>query len=1255
MRYIDQYCVVLCHEKKVLALVLAFACAFTMFAGAASFTDQADINTDNVEAVDLLTTLGIIKGYEDGSFNPEGTVTRAEMAKMIYTIRNGGNDDASAYESVTTSFTDISGHWAEGYVKYLQNTGIVAGKSATRFDPDSQVTTGEAMKMALALGGYDEEHAGLTGINWLNNTVSLATTNGLTDNVASAISGGCTRQDAAQILSNALGMTAVRWSSVVENFVNDSKDGLAFGGEPISVGEKWMDLCTDVGTLIRLDSSTLTIRMSTNDVPDSYHNTADDYTFTKITTDYSQYLGQRVKVLFNDGKMNDVIGVYSVPDNDVLTVYKNEIEAENAKIKIDGELYSLETKGVETIINGNLQDDNWHAVDFVEDDSADVVTLIDSDDNNKLDTAVIKTVEVKEVTFVSANQIIADGQTYKFADENIAEDVAVDDYVVITENLFNENKDIVVAEKVTGTVEATKGTTAPYDEYQIGDTWYKTAANDDDINASVKAGTEVEYVVVNNILFYAKKVSGASGSLADIVFVSYVGTNGLNDDQVRVMYPDGKVATLTYDEDDSDTVVAGQFYEYEVTGGVYELHNPKNINDDADYENYYGDYTYYGAQALTTAANANSGAPAAKFNGITIDDNADVIVYAADAGANNTSVKHITGKQLKSVANALNLTTNTNSTTNRTLIRNTAIGGFISEVDGFDRATVIAVRYNSADGEFAANMSNLESNSNYGYIVSGAVKVSEGIRFGMITADSDDVVTVIADKNTTNGFDKGAVIGYSSITQGENDEFATVNDPTVIYDVNNGGNLIADTITATNGSDKVSTTNHAEMDLDDFTTVIFTNSYAGDTEKVVDGSPRKAKDGRVNILYILDEVAIIDANQIVGDVYADNTVTATGFASSASIQWTDATTGETWKGSERGAYDNAVLNVSITTKTDGVVTLTGSSNGLDKTYDIKANEPLKIDGIIVGGNITVAFGNGGDSANRNNISVTTDNKNGLTASKVETSVNGNGDLTIAIAIPEGAQNISADVAVTIDNIPANVVRHAASNGYVTWTVTGKDISSSNIVKVNVSNLLVNYGAGATAENIQNALNQANANVKLDVALASGDKLEVPNGAKLEVVENQTNPVDITVAAGGEVVVNATVAVGTTATAESGATITVGGKEYVGENGLSSDGEIKLTVLTGHTMQYEITDNAVLAGTLELGTTDVIKGNYKVTGKTGAEIVVYKTWTQDSGSGVQSEWIVDTKDSTTNTEYPDGWLAKAADTRTFTWDGNFWAF
>ena len=97
--------------KKVLALVLAFACAFTMFAGAA-FTDSADIKVDT-EVVDTLVSLGVVNGYDDGSFKPNGTVTRAEMAKMIYVLRTG-NSDASAYNDDKTSFTDIGSHWARG-------------------------------------------------------------------------------------------------------------------------------------------------------------------------------------------------------------------------------------------------------------------------------------------------------------------------------------------------------------------------------------------------------------------------------------------------------------------------------------------------------------------------------------------------------------------------------------------------------------------------------------------------------------------------------------------------------------------------------------------------------------------------------------------------------------------------------------------------------------------------------------------------------------------------------------------------------------------------------------------------------------------------------------------------------------------------------------------------------------------------------------------------------------------------------------
>ena len=166
--------------KKVLALVLAFACAFTMFAGAA-FTDQADIKVDS-DVVDTLVSLGVIEGFEDGSFQPNGTVTRAQMAKMIYVLRTG-NSDASAYNDDKTSFTDIGSHWARGYIKYCQSLGIIAGKSNTIFAPNASVTAQEAAKMLLVTLGYDPAKAGLVGVNWASKTNALADENGLLEDV----------------------------------------------------------------------------------------------------------------------------------------------------------------------------------------------------------------------------------------------------------------------------------------------------------------------------------------------------------------------------------------------------------------------------------------------------------------------------------------------------------------------------------------------------------------------------------------------------------------------------------------------------------------------------------------------------------------------------------------------------------------------------------------------------------------------------------------------------------------------------------------------------------------------------------------------------------------------------------------------------------------------------------------------------------------------------------------------------------------
>ncbi len=232
--------------------MLAFACAFTMFAGAA-FTDEADIKAK--DAVNMLTALGVIEGDPDGSFRPDATVTRAEMAKMIFVVRNNSIDD-SAYENNSSKMTDINSHWAKGYIKFCESQGIIAGYGDNTFKPDATVTGVEAAKMLLVLAGYDADKAGLVGHNWSTNTLKYAGSAGILDDVNSGLESGLPRQYAAQMIYNTLDTNRVKWSNDSGSF-----DDILNGGVKETVGKAYMGLCYDYGTLISIETDSLTIKL----------------------------------------------------------------------------------------------------------------------------------------------------------------------------------------------------------------------------------------------------------------------------------------------------------------------------------------------------------------------------------------------------------------------------------------------------------------------------------------------------------------------------------------------------------------------------------------------------------------------------------------------------------------------------------------------------------------------------------------------------------------------------------------------------------------------------------------------------------------------------------------------------------------------------------------------------------------------------------------------------------------------------------
>ena len=91
-------------------------------------------------AVSTLSNAGIIAGYEDGSFKPNGYITRAEFATIaarFFDVTYNGKD----------LFPDISGHWAKDYINQAANKGFVNGYEDGTFKPDRNITRAEAVTL----------------------------------------------------------------------------------------------------------------------------------------------------------------------------------------------------------------------------------------------------------------------------------------------------------------------------------------------------------------------------------------------------------------------------------------------------------------------------------------------------------------------------------------------------------------------------------------------------------------------------------------------------------------------------------------------------------------------------------------------------------------------------------------------------------------------------------------------------------------------------------------------------------------------------------------------------------------------------------------------------------------------------------------------------------------------------------------------------------------------------------------------------
>ena len=630
--------------KKVLALVLAMAMSLSLAVTAgAAFNDQDKIV--NTEAVDMCSALGIINGYTDGSFKPEGNVTRAEAAKMITIALNGGKEPTLS-ASATPTYSDIAGHWAAKYIEYCTSLGIVAGDGAGKFNPNGNVKAVELAKMLLIAIGYSADAEKFVGANWDTNVNVVASQKDLYEELESIDpSVAATRDTAAQMVWNALNifmveydykLTTVNGTLTSELVVKDTKDTL--------LTKKFATIATKytTGTLVDVQY---------NDTDAEYTYTIDcgvekcEDCITKFTTEanYVELLGQNVT--FVAKAADKVYGAFSngvVVASALVGDYDFEDLADEI-VAIDGTEYDAETALTYYVAATEYTGDYGAYVTEVEEfNFAPYFTAnaIDANDDGTVDTIVVIGATITNVTYVGKDYVkvadkVVDEDKLMTEDYAVYEGVAKDDKVLVSADLTLVSKGTISEiEKQTGKVESRSGDNVVID----GTTYdYSQLNKDDKAELTSNMNKDVEFYAYNGYLLTVDAATSVDISEYAVV-TKIVGEAGMTGPQAKLLFTDGteQVVDLAADyangvADDPKTedvneavakIAVGTMVQFDIEDGEYELTVVESLDAEA-------------FDAITLAEKAWEGAKSAsdadaKVN-FTVKEKTQAAKFAADA------------------------------------------------------------------------------------------------------------------------------------------------------------------------------------------------------------------------------------------------------------------------------------------------------------------------------------------------------------------------------------------------------------------------------------------------------------------------------------------------------------------------------------------------------------------------------------------------------------------------------------------------
>ena len=572
--------------KRALSLVMAAAMLIGMMAVSASAADNYEDFTDkdeiqNTEAVNTMVSLGVINGKEDGSyFDPTGIVTRAEMAKLIAVSLNGGKDPVLGSGASTTQFSDTKGNWAEAYIAYCANLGIINGKGDGTFGPNEPVTGTAAAKMFLTALGYRSDIEGLTGAGWDLNTDTLANKVNLYNGLDITPSNGLTRDDTAQLIYNGVQAQEVEYRNNYGEY-----SGVIYAQDNGTMLENRFGVVKVTGIVEANDV------MATSGSParDGYTRFDSNVGISVSGGDYTTSQVNSIGVTFPVTVSNDLVGqeiVIYVKFNNTLspnasscTVLGNGIVTDNnTVVETTTRLRNADTvrsnlRGDGISVDGDQKEvlftvDGRSITDSDEDGTDGIVTtyglkqrFIDNNNDGAVDLIIQ---ELPALARVSAYNTSGETLTLTggigsldFDDVVGYEDVARNDYVLII-SYDGDTYYISGAESVEGEVTAynSANTTISIDgtSYRMGDTANanKSGLSTDTAFGDMVGDTYTLYLDnYGNILAYELGSAAVENLALVLASGSSEGTLGSFSGQVRLLLADGTRATYDVAMEDS--------------------------------------------------------------------------------------------------------------------------------------------------------------------------------------------------------------------------------------------------------------------------------------------------------------------------------------------------------------------------------------------------------------------------------------------------------------------------------------------------------------------------------------------------------------------------------------------------------------------------------------------------------------------------------------------------------------------------------